>query len=90
MTNEQTALLLRGYQYRVRTILAIARRDDAEAAVMEITVSLGGSITGEHGVGHTQRRHLSLRLAPRAIDLMKALKQAFDPRGILNPYKIFP
>jgi glycolate oxidase len=68
----------------------IARRDEAEAAVMEVTVSLGGSITGEHGVGHTQRRHLSLRLAPRAIDLMKALKQTFDPRGILNPHKIFP
>ena len=66
------------------------KRDATERAVMKSAVALGGSITGEHGVGYTQRRHLSLRLSPEATRLMKALKNVFDPRGILNPAKIFP
>lgn len=54
------------------------------------TVSLGGMITGEHGVGWTQRAFLPLALSPAEIALMRQVKQLFDPQGILNPGKIFP
>lgn len=65
------------------------RRDAAEAELFARVLELGGSITGEHGVGWTQRRYLPLRHAPSALDLMRAIKRSFDPRGILNPGKIF-
>lgn len=67
-----------------------ARRDAAEGALFERVVALGGSITGEHGVGWTQRRFLSLVAAPASMALQRAIKRAFDPKGILNPGKIFP
>ncbi|MCZ7650676.1 MAG: hypothetical protein M5U13_05735 [Thermoanaerobaculia bacterium] len=66
------------------------RRDAAEEELFRAVVALGGSITGEHGVGWTQRRYLPLRHAPAAIALMRAIKRTFDPAGILNPGKIFP
>lgn len=52
--------------------------------------SVGGSVTGEHGIGWSQRRYLPLVAQPGAIEVMRGLKAAFDPRGILNPGKIFP
>lgn len=66
------------------------QRDHAESELFRAVVSLGGTITGEHGVGWTQRRHLRAALSPAVIELMAAVKRAFDPRGILNPGKIFP
>jgi len=63
-----------------------------EPAVQEIfrlTVSLGGTISGEHGIGYTQRGYLPIALSATEIGLMKAVKRAFDPAGILNPGKIF-
>ncbi|MEW5945810.1 MAG: FAD-linked oxidase C-terminal domain-containing protein [bacterium] len=63
------------------------------AAVREIhgrAVALGGSITGEHGVGFTQKPFLTTALSQAEIALMKRIKNAFDPLGILNPGKIFP
>lgn len=66
------------------------QRDQAESELFQSVVSLGGTITGEHGIGWTQRRHLGVALSPSVIELMEAVKQAFDPRGILNPDKIFP
>jgi glycolate oxidase len=62
----------------------------AERALFEAVVALEGSITGEHGVGFTKSAFLSLELAPEVIALMKRVKHAFDPHGILNPGKIFP
>jgi glycolate oxidase len=53
-------------------------------------VALGGTLTGEHGVGYVQRSYLPLALGPDEIALMHRLKTQFDPRGILNPCKIFP
>jgi glycolate oxidase len=67
-----------------------ARRDAAEAELFRAVVDLGGRITGEHGVGWTQRRYLPLALAPAGLALLRGLKRTFDPRGILNPGKIFP
>ena len=51
---------------------------------------LGGTVTGEHGVGVAARDVLPLRLAPAVLAAMRAVKDALDPLGILNPGKIFP
>ncbi len=59
-------------------------------ALFEAVVSMGGTISGEHGIGYVQRPFLPLAFAPPAIRLMKQLKAAFDPKGLLNPGKIFP
>ncbi|MDX1632856.1 MAG: FAD-linked oxidase C-terminal domain-containing protein, partial [Thermoanaerobaculia bacterium] len=56
----------------------------------EEIVALGGTITGEHGVGFTQRRFLGTAVGAVALELMRELKSVFDPRGLLNPGKIFP
>jgi len=65
----------------------------AEAAVGEIlksVVGMGGTISGEHGIGLAKRPYLSLEVTEPALSLMKRIKQAFDPKGILNPGKILP
>ncbi len=67
----------------------IRHRDAAEAELFAWVTSVGGSVTGEHGIGWSQRRYLPLAAQPRAIEAMRALKAAFDPQGILNPGKIF-
>jgi glycolate oxidase len=53
-------------------------------------VRLEGSISGEHGIGFTKAPYLALELSAAEIALMKRVKVAFDPNGILNPGKIFP
>ena len=58
--------------------------------IFSLTVKLGGSITGEHGVGWTQRRYLPLQFGATEMRTLKAIKDALDPDGILNPGKIFP
>jgi glycolate oxidase len=63
-----------------------------EAAVhkiFELTVSLGGTISGEHGIGYSQKGYLPIAIGPAELAIMKAIKGVFDPRGILNPGKIF-
>jgi glycolate oxidase len=54
-----------------------------------LTASLGGTISGEHGVGHKRKAYLPLVLSGEAVELMKAIKRAWDPNHILNPGKIF-
>jgi len=68
------------------------QRARATAAVDRLfrgVVSLGGSITGEHGVGYTKSPYLGYELSPEVIALMRRVKSVFDPNGILNPGKIF-
>ena len=64
----------------------------AEAAVKEIfasTLRLGGSITGEHGIGLSKAAYLPMELGQDAIGAMRRIKHALDPNNILNPGKIF-
>ncbi len=58
--------------------------------IYRLALSLGGTITGEHGIGATRRRYLPLALDEVQIDLMRQIRAAFDPNRILNPGKIFP
>jgi glycolate oxidase len=60
-----------------------------ERALFEGVVALEGSVTGEHGVGFSKAPYLPLEVSPPTIELMKRVKHAFDPNGILNPGKIF-
>ncbi len=53
--------------------------------LLELVVSLGGSIAAEHGVGRLKRGRLAEQWDPRAVDLHEQIKRAFDPRGLLNP-----
>jgi glycolate oxidase len=58
--------------------------------IFKLTVSLGGMISGEHGIGYVQKNYLPLALSPAELGVMRAIKKALDPQGILNPGKIFP
>jgi glycolate oxidase len=64
-------------------------RDAAEEELVAAVLALGGSVTGEHGIGLTLREALPRAVAPARLELLAAVKRAFDPRGILNPGKIF-
>ncbi|MPZ84273.1 MAG: FAD-binding protein [Actinophytocola sp.] len=52
-------------------------------------MSLGGAISGEHGIGHEKKRHFLELEDPNKVDLMRRIKKAFDPNGILNPGVLF-
>jgi len=55
----------------------------------KLTRDLGGTISGEHGIGHKRKKYLPLVLSKPAIELMRSIKRALDPGNILNPGKIF-
>ncbi|WP_018479854.1 FAD-binding oxidoreductase [Pontibacter roseus] len=57
--------------------------------IFRLCVSLGGTISGEHGIGLVQRPYIGIALNEVQLYLMRGIKQLFDPRGILNPGKIF-
>jgi glycolate oxidase len=58
--------------------------------IYQLALSLGGTLTGEHGIGATRRSYLPLALDEAQIHIMRQIKAAFDPHQILNPGKIFP
>jgi len=62
----------------------------ASEALYRLAISLGGTITGEHGIGVTRRHYLPLALDETQIAIMRNIRQVFDPNHILNPGKIFP
>lgn len=65
------------------------RAEQAVGDLFKATLSLGGTITGEHGVGITKMKYLPLEIGPRELEIMKGIKKVFDPDNILNPGKIF-
>jgi FAD/FMN-containing dehydrogenase len=67
-----------------------ARAKEAERFLFTRVVALEGSISGEHGIGFAKAPYLPIELSADEIALMKRIKAAFDPNGILNPGKIFP
>jgi glycolate oxidase len=67
-----------------------ARATRAERRLFEGVIELEGSISGEHGIGFVKAAYLGIELSPHEIALMRRVKAAFDPNGILNPGKIFP
>ncbi|NBB82980.1 MAG: FAD-binding protein [Alphaproteobacteria bacterium] len=66
----------------------LAEWDRVAEAVHDIAVDLGGSISAEHGIGLLKRAELARRKDPVALDLMRAVKQAVDPKGLMNPGKV--
>ncbi len=62
----------------------------ARKQLFEFVIKLGGTLSGEHGIGITKAEFLPLEIGPRALAVMKQIKQLFDPADILNPGKIFP
>lgn len=65
------------------------RVEKAFAEIFEKAVELGGTITGEHGVGAMKAPYLKLKLGQKGIEAMKGIKQSFDPNNIMNPGKLF-
>lgn len=57
--------------------------------IFDLTLELGGTISGEHGIGYTKRDYLKKVIGDRNYQLMSDIKKTFDPLGILNPQKIF-
>lgn len=68
----------------------IRRVHEAYQIIFDKTISLGGTISGEHGTGLAKSKYLPAMVGPKAIEVMKKLKAAFDPDNRLNPGKIFP
>ncbi|TWD80040.1 glycolate oxidase [Kribbella amoyensis] len=68
---------------------AEARALEAFGAVMDLGLSLGGTITGEHGVGKLKRQWLAQELGPVGLRLQREVKAVFDPDNLLNPDKLF-
>ena len=66
---------------------ATARAGEAFDAVMDVALRLGGTVTGEHGIGVLKARHLVSQLGDDVMDLTRRVKGAIDPDGILNPGK---
>ena len=65
------------------------RVDTMQRAIYELTLSLGGALTGEHGIGATRKGFLEYALGKEQVALMQRIKDAFDPQHILNPGKVF-
>jgi glycolate oxidase len=57
----------------------------AYGEIIELAINLGGTITGEHGIGRLKRPWLGDYLGPEALALNRRIKDALDPQGILNP-----
>jgi len=64
--------------------------EELAGAILELCISSGGSITGEHGVGAEKRMKMAVQFTPEDLDTMQLVRCAFDPDGIANPGKIFP
>jgi glycolate oxidase len=76
--------------YDGREAGALARAEGLAGRILSMCVEMGGSITGEHGIGMEKREFLPRMFGPDEIACMQRLRAAFDPLGIANPGKMFP
>ena len=67
-----------------------AKLKRATDALYRAAIALGGTVTGEHGIGTSRRDYLELQRGPGAVAMMRSIKTALDPLGILNPGKMLP
>jgi glycolate oxidase len=68
----------------------LARTEEFGGEILELCLQVGGTITGEHGVGLAKRDFLEYEQGREVVALERRLKAVFDPLGLLNPGKIFP
>ncbi|MDP3024291.1 MAG: FAD-linked oxidase C-terminal domain-containing protein [candidate division Zixibacteria bacterium] len=66
------------------------RVEQAVEKLFDLTLKLGGTLSGEHGIGTTKAKFMEKEVGKSGIEFMKKVKRAFDPDGIINPGKIFP
>ncbi|MFO1426113.1 MAG: FAD-linked oxidase C-terminal domain-containing protein [Steroidobacteraceae bacterium] len=66
----------------------LARQDEVRRAVHDLVHEAGGSFSAEHGIGRLKVGELERYAAPVELELMRAIKRALDPRGIMNPGKV--
>jgi FAD/FMN-containing dehydrogenase len=67
-----------------------ARADAAAQELFDLAIRLGGTVTGEHGIGVLKRGQLARQWSPAAVAAHEAIKRALDPKGLLNPAKKLP
>jgi glycolate oxidase len=68
----------------------VERAEDFGAAILELCVKVGGTITGEHGVGLEKINQMCVQFGRDELDFFLSVKRAFDPDGLLNPEKVIP
>ncbi len=66
------------------------RVEAASGDIFEVATSVGGTLSGEHGIGLLKQKYLSLDLPEGTVEVMRTIKKALDPHNIMNPGKIFP
>ena len=74
--------------YNVGDAALIARSAEVSRIVHDLVAALGGSISAEHGLGQLKREEIARHKAPLELELMRAVKRAIDPRGLMNPGKM--
>jgi glycolate oxidase len=66
----------------------VEKMEAASADLFKLAIELGGTLTGEHGIGLSKAPYMTLEHDPVAMDVMRGLKRLFDPNNILNPGKM--
>ena len=62
---------------------------DGIGEIFKLAVQLGGTLSGEHGIGIAKKQYMPIAMGEANLTIMRGIKKAFDPKGILNPGKIF-
>jgi len=68
---------------------AVARARECVSETFQLSVDLGGTISGEHGIGYVKSQYMHYAIDKPTLEIMKGIKKVFDPNGILNPGKMF-